>query len=170
MKLCMIAEEFNYNDIINEMWRKKLSSAHEEFKVYFDNENDDDVTERIITIDQDQWDHTKCQFNCEMRSAGGDWESPVLYFRCQIINGYAKGYSTYTNPHFIFIPNKEQGNNHLIKTKNGWSAPDSEIDETPNERACWESLEKHLTKLVQDEIKIVKSGEKSCDQDAVEKT
>jgi len=163
MRLRQIVEEFEYDDLIKEMWREKLSEAKKEFNIDFSDENDEDVAERVITIDQNQWEHTKCRFNCQLRSAGGDWQNPLLYFRCQTIDGYAKGHNTYSDSqHFIFIPDKKQGNSHLTKTKSGWSAPDhegSKDEDKPNERQCWKSLKEYLTKLVEDEIKAVKSGE-----------
>jgi hypothetical protein len=166
MRLRSIVEKkekdfFNYHELSNDMWRQKVHDEQDAVSIDFDLENDYDVTQREIVIDQNEWDFTKCKFACELRSAGGDWQNPVLYFRCQLKDGYAKrnGKSIYSsNSHFIFIPGKDEGNGHLVKTKKGWTAPDD--DNTPkrskdnngNEHQAWEALKKHLKKLVDDEI------------------
>lgn len=166
MKLRLIAETeepfFAYQPIANDMWNEKVHEAQKKFDISFSTENDDDIGQREIKIDQDHWDHTTCKFKCELRAAGGDWQNPLYYFRCQIVDGYADKLSVYSDPYFCFIPGVKEGNPHLAKTKNGWSAPDHDSgkdDELePNERECWASLKKYLEKLVNDEIQNVKSG------------
>jgi len=143
---------FSYKELGNDMWRNKLKEKRDETGINFDTENDDAITQREITIDQNQWEHTKCKFKCELRAAGGDWESPVLYFRCELVDGYAKGLSTHSNPHFVFIPNKDDGNNLVKGMKGGWTAPDNEAKTRGDERKAWVALNKYLKKLVDDEI------------------
>jgi hypothetical protein len=169
MRLRIISEEkdafFTYTEMAKDMWRNKVREAQKTFNINFDLENDSDVTRREIIIDQDQWEHTKCKFKCELRAAGGDWQIPVMYFRCQIVAGYAKGVSTYGlgGPYLVFIPGKEQGNPHLVKTKNGWSAPDDnskkkEEQTNGNEFQAWKALKEYLKELVDDEIKEVRKN------------
>lgn len=133
------------------------------FNVHFDLENNDqDGAQRTITIPQTQWDFTKCQFKCEMWRAGGDWQYPAKYFKCQLVKGYAFGVNTYDKNAgmFVFIPGKKEGNYHLVKPKPGadhWIAPDSSdykegIDPEPDDKKCWQALNEYLKKLVEDEI------------------
>lgn len=152
---------FNYDDLAKDKWHEKLKAAKEKFKASFDTENDDKVTQRDITVDQNFWQHSKCRFHCEMRKAGGDWEAPVVYFRCQLFDGYADGVSKYGDSMFCFIPVKGQGNEHMVQGKKGtWCAPDGDGKDVgePNEKKCWESLKKYLTDLVYRDIKRVKDG------------
>lgn len=150
---------FDYNQLAKERWREILNNAQKKFSVSFDTENDDAVDQREIIIPQKEWDFTKCKFRCEMRSAGGDWEFPVIYFRCQIIEGYANGLATYGNSLFCYIPGKEDGNNHLVKCGKKWCAPtddDNEIE--ADEQKCWASLKAYLGDLVRREIDRVKAS------------
>jgi hypothetical protein len=163
---------FNYGSIASSMWRDITVQAKKDFKVWFDQENDDvyHKQERTIIIPQDQWPHTECKFNCRLHQAGGDWENPVFYFRCQLISGYAghlvkgqyKRLSRYDRNNggcFVFIPNKTQGNYSLVPSKKEgeWKASDDEthkdgIDPENNDRDCWKALKAYLTKCVQMEI------------------
>lgn len=149
---------FSYKELADDMWRDKLKEKRDEMDINFDTENDDAIVQREVEIDQNQWEHTKCKFKCELRSAGGDWESPVLYFRCELVDGYAKGLSKYGDPHFVFIPSKEDGNNLVKGKKGGWTAPESETKTRGNEWKAWAALKKYLKKLVDDEIAEVQKG------------
>lgn len=158
----ILTEEFTYEELGKDMWRQKQRDAHDKFKIQFDHENDDAVTSRTITIPQDFWDHTKCKFECELRKAGGDWEDPTAYFRCQLVKGYAygvNGYSGSDKKYFCFIPSGD-ANPHLIKEKNSWRPPtqdDEESNQEPNEQKCWAQLKDYLADLVKQEIDRVKS-------------
>lgn len=156
---------FNYNEISNDMWIDLIHDAKKFFKVFFDLENNDSTKQqRTIKIPQIQWDFTECKFNCELFSAGGDWEVPIYYFRCKVVDGYAfKGRTKFTKSFFIFIPGKEDGNYHLVRSSDGenWRAPNNNdykdgIDPERKDRDCWKSLEKFLKELVDLEIKKVK--------------
>jgi hypothetical protein len=160
---------FTYYEKAKDMWYNLTRDAMDEFRVHFDLENDDTIhVQRIIEIPQTHWEFTKCKFKCELFRAGGDWEVPALYFRCQLIDGYAYGHTKYNMSHFVFIPGKEQGNNHLTLIRDGkksghWSVPDNDgykngIDPEPDEKKCWESLKIYLTELVNKEIENSKSA------------
>jgi len=150
---------FDYGNLAKEEWRELLRDAQEEQGISFDTENDDATAQRAITLDQQKGAVSKPRFNCEMRRAGGDWQVPVVYFRCQLKQGWARGLSQYgpRGPFFIFIPSRADGNT-LVKTskvgdgKGKWSAADnqgsrkSEIQK-PDERSCWAALKKHLQDL-----------------------
>lgn len=157
---------FSYDDLANAKWKDLEHEAMKSFNVYFDLENDNSTKQqRNIVIPQTEWEFTKCRFKCEMFSAGGDWQYPVKYFRCQLVDGYAFGVQKYRNSGmFVFIPGKTEGNYHLIKGKQNsekWYAPDANnykegIDPKPDERKCWESLKNFLVFLVKKEIEKVR--------------
>jgi len=149
---------FTYEDMAKQKWRELTSEAMKTFNVYFDLENDNPTTKRIIVIPQQEWEFSKCKFKCRMFSAGGDWQYPVRYFHCQLVDGYAFGVQKYKNSGmFVYIPGKTEGNYHLVRGKEKWSAPDDDnykkgIDPEPNDRKCWESLKIYLKELVDKEI------------------
>lgn len=154
---------FDYSQAASKMWNNILIKAKKEFGVYFDTENNDSIKEqRVIDIPQDQWEHTECKFRCELFQAGGDWEVPIYYFRCQLVKGYAYNLGTYSTSHFIYIPGKEEGNDHLWFEKDKWHAPNNDgykkgIDPEPDKRKCWESLKIYLKDLVDLEIEKIRS-------------
>lgn len=152
---------FQLGNLVSSKWNELLKESMKNFEIYFDLENNDSVGEqKTITIPQKQWDFTKCTFKCELCRAGGDWQVPVYYFRCQLVDGYAFGIQRYNSNSgmFIFIPGKKYGNYHLIsKEGSKWYAPDNSIykdgiDPEPDKKKCWQSLHDYLTSLVQKEI------------------
>lgn len=151
---------FDYSSVSDVMWDEKFKEAKEEFNVEFNLENDEATTQRTITIPQKTWEHSKCRFRCEMRYAGGDWEAPSVYFRCQLVDGYADGISKYGDPHFVVIPDGDNGNEHHSRSDKGtWVAPDNESDASrPNEKECWRYLNAYLEDMVKREEQNVKDG------------
>ena len=141
-----VKEEFCYNQTSRDMWRELVHDTQKQFDISFDLENDSDVVGRDIVTN----DH---KFYCELWKAGGDWQNPICYFRCEIKNGYIEDplLSPHSHPHFVYIPGIDEGNPHLTRTKKGkWSAPDTdsyEDGEEPDEKLCWQSLEKYLENL-----------------------
>ena len=159
---------FSYDEMTKDMWYDKVREAMKKFKVSFDLENNETTKQqREIVIPQKEWDFTKCKFKCEMYSAGGDWENPVNYFRCQLVDGYAFDMSKHGNSHCVYIPGKKEGNYHLVPRKDGWGAPNNDrehvkgIDAEKNDKDCWKSLEKYLKSLVDLKIEKVKSERKN---------
>lgn len=147
---------FCYDALSKKMWQEKFRQATDKFDVHFDLENDDAVAERVITIPQKPQSEEKCTFHCQIRKGGGDWQLSSVYFRCELWDGYAHGISRWRDPYFCFIPNKEQGNLHLIKKK-CWLSPNNNDHESkeapdPDEHQCWVSLKEYLTKLVEKEV------------------
>lgn len=152
---------FDYKDLSSDMWHKKIKETQDKHKVHFDLENDYDIAQREIDIPQDEWEHFKyVKFRCELYSAGGDWEDPVFYFRCQLKDGYAR--DLHEGDHFIYIPCQAEGNTNLVQGKNGeWHAATDEDrqhngKQKGSEYKAWQGLKKYLTKLVKDEIASVR--------------
>lgn len=158
MRLKVLAEdaEFDYSDISHQNWRKLLHDTQDEVGIDFDTENDEAVEDREITIEQTHWEGTKCTALCELRLAGGDWQSSTCYFRCQIKSGYFAG--KYSGHMFIFIPSKEEGNIYLEKHKGTYFPPDSDKNLKPDQDQCWKAMRKHLDDLVKESIREVKKA------------
>lgn len=164
MRLRTITEQkvdrhfFNYTDLSDDMWHKKVQAAKKDSHIDFDLENDEATVQRVITIDQTHWEHSDCKFKCELHHACGDWQEPIIYFRCQLISGYAKDLNT--DKSLIYIPDRHNGNDNLRPTDHGgWEATDDHnVDTKPNERQAWQALHQHLKTLVDEEIKAMKAG------------
>lgn len=144
---------FSYDKIENDLWLDLINNAKKEFNVYFDLENNYSLKkQRLIKFYMS--DKRQVKFKCELYEAGGDWEIPVLYFKCQIIEGHCfEDKSFYTNSHFIYIPGKTTGNYQLVKNNDKWCTPNADdykkdIDPKSNEKDCWESLKKYLKDLI----------------------
>lgn len=167
---------FSYENIADEMWNDVWTKAKDHFNTGFDLENNDPMKgqKRVITIQKKEDDFTHDhKFNCELWVAGGDWEQSSLYFKCQMKDGsfyqnednnkelpYPGNIGKFGDSHFILIPPKEAGNNHLRQFTNNegkevWGAYDNnEINdkeiEDLDERAAWKWIENYLYKLVED--------------------
>ena len=163
--ISVILEEFktyfSYANIAKTRWRELIQEAKKKFNIWFDLENNDPVkgkTRELKFYDADMDMYTR--FRCQLCSAGGDWEYPVYYFKCQLYKGYAKGVGQYSNSLLVFIPGINQGNGHLLpidsgRNKGGWRAPHDDGEEQPekrgverNETKAWKSLNTYLQGLV----------------------
>jgi hypothetical protein len=162
--------QFDYRRITDDMWGDGLRDAMKAFKIHFDLENNDSVdSPKDIIIPQKQWDFTKCRFRCQLCQAGGDWEIPVYYFRCQLLEGYAFNLGKYRNSFFIFIPGKKEGNYSLVSKDGGeWHATDDSvykkgIDPENSKIDCWKNLNIYLKKLV--DLEIAKNQQENDERD-----
>lgn len=171
-------DPFTYKSISDEMWIDLWKKAKDNFNISFDWENNDSTKQkRVITFtdNKDPEFPTEYVFNCELWSAGGDWEYPSYYFKCQITDGstFTEGegklpfpgtLSYHRDAHFILIPPKEAGNNHLVKSdkaKYSWVAIDNgdvsskdakNIPELDSKKA-WGWLEEYLRKYMEAYLK-----------------
>ena len=164
-------DPFTYKTIADDLWWDLWSNAKKEFNTSFDLENNDSTKERRAFIftrkEKDGFEHTY-KFNCELWIAGGDWEYPCYYFKCQLVDGslyedddgprlpFPGPIGKFKQSHFILIPPKDGGNSRLVKTdKGGFTAPDNnevndkEVPELEPKKA-WEWIQKYLQKLIED--------------------
>lgn len=84
-------EIFNYRNITEKVWHDIAKEAQEFQGISFDFENNDSTGQKKTfyvhkNLRKDQ--PIKYQINAEMYEAGGDWESPVIYFRLQFVHDY----------------------------------------------------------------------------------
>lgn len=153
--------DLDYRKIINNYWGDQIASHMEKCNISFDRENDEKIEHKIITIDQNQWDTTKCKVSCEAWVGGGDWQMPTMYFRCQVQEGYfnVNNESLMSDAFFVFIPDNTQGNIQLTNTNGKLMPIDGDSKESKNmkynEKECWASLKLYLEECVQKEIQKV---------------
>lgn len=129
MKLRIICEDefdFDFSCEADKMWQEKLKEAQHAQHISFSTENDDSVKQKrkIAIPETGHGAYDTARFKCELYSAGGDWEACTHYFRCEIYDGHVDGLSQHGNPHFCFIPGKNEGNGHLIEKDGKWHAPE----------------------------------------------
>lgn len=140
---------FDFGDLIKTEWNRLIKEEQNRVNIYFDLENNDSISQKRITIDtpEDEFENSsgdilfnKARFKCELCLAGGDWQHSTYYFCCQGYKGVMAG-----RDRFVLIPNKEQGNIHLVDNLKGNLIPqDSNLDLKRNfseeEKLCWEFL------------------------------
>lgn len=135
-------EIFNYRSIIDDIWRPIIKESQEFFKINFDLENNDSKKDkRSIFIKRNlrKDQPIKYEFNCELWAAGGDWEMPVLYFKIEAHDTFAKftkdmpvkymfDIKKFVNRDekiqlsdgYVLIPDKDNGNHLVPSKKEGW--------------------------------------------------
>ena len=152
------------------MWHEVIHAGKDLFKIYFDLENDTDITSPF-TIKNDD-----AKFICQAYVAGGDWECPVLYYRCQLVDkesgisiiSFGTELSQYNNAYFIFIPSKADGNNNLVPNKRGYAAShDQENHEEIEERKGRKALKGYLNDIVKKMQEPEKIPETQGDQEEI---
>jgi len=171
MKLDMINEDFDYDNLAKDKWQELLKELMDIDGFSFDLENDYDVSkDRLITVHEDEDSELKDQARCQMFEAGGDWQEPTCYFRCQAVNGrfYCSCTDRLISPHdgggmFCLIPPKDGGNYHLVETEDGRFVPadadgtkDRDERMTYNEKDCWEWLKDMLDNMRKDAMEEMK--------------
>ena len=170
-------EIFDYKNLTDSAWDKKVKEAQDFQNIGFDLENDDSTGQKRIfyvpkNLRKDQ--PVKYQFNAELYKAGGDWEWPVMYFRIQFVTDYGiRNNKFYQNPKFVWdkenssgdlyncyviIPPVEAGNKLFKGEKGHYRAYDDQEITKENkktatiteedERNCWKWLKITLEKLV----------------------
>ena len=138
-------EEFSYGREIDNLWRKMLQAEQDRVNISFDLENNDgyDIKTKDLkyTNNDDQY-----RIVARISWAGGDWESPVCYFRCQYEKrscfkrdgSWGKWQSELKT---IIIPEKNNAN--LTKDKDGLVAKQSEDGNHTkdiNEKKLWDEM------------------------------
>jgi len=155
-------DNFVYDNLVKEFWRELLFLEKERVDIGFDVENNDSVGD-VKDFEIDKVFITKggakfkYKVTAQMMSAGGDWENPVRYFKCQCARKtegrdewgkYTKGDLT-----FIYIPEKNEGNKNLIKgDKKKWVTSHNDADyvkfDDKEEKDLWDSIKKHCPKRI----------------------
>jgi len=155
--------KFDPVELFSEKWNDEVHKAQDRCNIHFDLENNDSVGDiRRLSFPNGRTDPTTEKpdedvFYVQLCSAGGDWESPVYYFRIQIKDGYPR------RRLFVFIPSKEEGNGLLRKKEKGGYAPLDADDYDPDgrdEKKCWDAvkrfLKEHSLKDIDDQIESLK--------------
>jgi len=161
-KLVLEATKTNwkFGQILSNIVRDKITETKKKMNVHFDLENNEPVGDkRIIKCyrhDSPSGDEIHNRYMCQMYKAGGDWEYPVAYFVCQIIDGFINNeqyrhISRYggEKSFFCFIPLSD---NALYKHDGkyyAYSDSDHKKEEVSEikDRSCWKQLTEFLQKI-----------------------
>lgn len=145
-------KEFSYNSELRDLWRQLIKDEMDRVSISFDLENNDIVSSKTINLDiqDDKRSDTEFKVFSEMYAAGGDWECPNVYFRCQIFtktdyyhNVKKKKIRGQWAPDmkFVYIPTD---NLNLIKSKNSYQASTNQEEcnwvEDVGEKHFWDDL------------------------------
>jgi len=89
MKIIRIArkdkkDEFQYGDEIRSLWRELLQKEKDRINVGFDLENDEGCDTKIKKLNVTDKSGSQYRVKARICWAGGDWESSICYFKCQI--------------------------------------------------------------------------------------
>jgi len=89
MKIIKIARRkksediFDYGEEIHDMWRELLHKEKDRVNVGFDLENDDGYETKTRDLEYRSKNNDKFRVKARICWAGGDWEAPICYFKCQ---------------------------------------------------------------------------------------
>tara|TARA_Y100000310_G_scaffold275978_1_gene292811 strand:- start:16666 stop:17208 length:543 start_codon:yes stop_codon:yes gene_type:complete len=139
-------QDFSFGEEERAIWRAMIKKEQDFAKISFDLENDSDAGDvrriKLKTKQKDADEDDTLAVFAQLYHAGGDWESPVGYFRCQLKNNNSWG------PKFIFIPSKRQGNANLKKSDDKYMpiGSDDGSYKDINDRGLWKALKKHVEK------------------------
>jgi len=166
---------FIYQELAKNMWNDIMSKAQRYYNIHFDLENNDYSKDRarVIRITRPSSDKIKrgdrepedvFSVRCQLWNAGGDWELPVMYFRCQLQEnsfyglGSMKNYlgDMSRNSHWIVIPPFEAGNYNLVPGNIDGSFRAMHNDEKgkeynsqdPDKNMSWNWLQKQFLQMV----------------------
>jgi len=89
MKITKIArrkkskDTFDYSEEIRSMWKELLHKEKDRVAVGFDLENDDGYETKTKDLEYRSKNDDQFRVKARISWAGGDWEAPICYFKCQ---------------------------------------------------------------------------------------
>jgi hypothetical protein len=151
-------KEFLFDELEKTIWGNLLGKEQDRVSISFNTENNDsigDIKEKKLDINTKTPGASTLEYKVlvQMFSAGGDWENPVTYFKCQSSSKNVEYRNWRLDGTFIYIPSKKEGNLNLVKKEDGFCASqDSEgvKSQKVNESQLWKSLVKHCNKRLKD--------------------
>lgn len=154
-------EDFSYNHIARDLWFDLVKKTCDKLKIYFDLENDDAVGS-IYRMNVKISDKESMTFSIKLCQAGGDWQLPTNYFRCQLLksNVYGKGdliindnsIGTYKDSYFVLLPPHGHGNYFVSKNGKSYPGENNKEDEKAwkqfhNEKDAWSWVKDYISNI-----------------------
>lgn len=129
---------FDFESEKNRIWNEILKKEQEFHNLSFDLENNY-ISEKMKSLKTGIDD---IKVYAELWNAGGDWECPISYFRCQVKKGSRLG------PKFIYIPSRKEGNLNLSSDGSGEKYPLTEQCKKIDNKKLWHSLKNYIDKRI----------------------
>jgi len=149
-------KEFDLKSEIDNLWRNILIKEQENSNVEFNLENNNSVSDpKYIKLGKFKHSDSEKEFRVlsQMCEAGGGWECPIVYFKCQFEYRYNdKKLNINYSPTFkcIIIPINQP---NLIKKDNKYFAKNNNMDcHNIENRKLWDEFKKLANKKVQEYI------------------
>jgi hypothetical protein len=154
-RLCRESDDvFDYGYLARDRWHDIVREYMEPAGISFDLENDDAIADGFkLTV-------AGARFACEPRAGCGDWQAPVLYYRCQLlkrpsgveVKPHGIEVSPYDDSFFAFFPGPDEGNVNLVEGKKKLVPTDGnaeyeEVDERKGRKALRAFLESCLEEI-----------------------
>lgn len=150
MKIYRIAKDkisdfFSYGEEIRTLWNNLLHDEMDRVNIHFDLENNDGYDTKTKDLDFEAHDgEKKFRVKAQICWAGGDWESPICYFRCQFEDRtYFERDESWGKWNYfrkaVIIPIKS--NKNLIKNDKGMIACESEDNQREDsDKKLWDEM------------------------------
>jgi len=159
--------EFSYGDLTRGRWSELMKEAQDKFGVAFSTENDDYFGEPFL-VDTGSFgvDNKPYRILAQGYEAGGDWENAVIYFRCQVKDGYIDGMSG--DKLFVVIPVQNNPNLYYSEEKGKYFAIHNNDADGPTSKereearqACKRELEAFLGAMVKKDMEAMERARES---------
>ena len=159
MKMYKIAKktihDFSYGNEIHHLWDNALSAEMDRSNIHFDLENNEGYDFKTKDLDFTAHDgDKKFRVNAQICWAGGDWEAPICYFRCEFedktkLPGDDKWGKWRLFRKAIIIP--IENNLNLVKMDSKYSAKDADNStENKVEKHLWNEMVEIANKRVKE--------------------
>ncbi len=155
-------KDFKLTDIVKNFWNSLLKKEMDRVKISFDLENNESFEknktikgDKEIVVKKKDGSLLKKKYRifAQLIEAGGDWQNPAYYFRCQLATKSSSNIwdeGEYTS---IFIPSKEEGNINLIKDGKDFVPTEDEHPKEKDEKKLWISMENHFKNILKKNLK-----------------
>jgi hypothetical protein len=133
-------EDFDFSQVQRDLWYTIIKAEQKAVDISFDLENDDkhsDIKEIEVVINSDM---EPSKVSCQLCFAGGDWESSVGYFRCQLRGKF-----------FVVIPDQTV-NKNLVKRDKRYSPIGNNEKDSEDKIGQSKDIESDLWKYLKEEL------------------
>lgn len=141
-------DNFDYSSEIRDLWLSLVRKEMDRVNIHFDLENDEPIASKELDLFTDN-NGREYKIVTEARSAGGDWECPNIYFRCQIKTRYSKDGDFSSDRKAVYIcpksPNLTDSEGKKVAKNNN----ESECQNI-NSKDHWDHLKKDITKRIRE--------------------
>ena len=121
-------KEFLFFELEKAIWNNLIKKEQKRAGISFDMENNEpngDIKEKKLDINIKASKDNIYEYKIlsQLYSAGGDWENPVTYFRCQNYEKNVDSNGWRLSGTFVYIPSHKEGNLNVVKNDKGnWVA------------------------------------------------